>query len=291
MALRNQPYIPLYVQDIMTDEKLNECCAATHGVYIKGIMCLMHKSETYGKILLRQKYKQNESKEKNFAVMFATHFPYSVDTIFAAITELILEGVCHFEDDYLVQKRMVKDGEISITRSLSGKKGGNITKNNKVFAIAKDAANAIAKDAANTEYEYEYYNSITKEEKLEKMIVKEMMSVWMKVKQRYKLEEGLDFSACLEIAFRIGNDLGIEKSKIVLLGDTTNLNDVLILQKWEEYINFIITDNFFDKLTVSSIANKKNWHSIQNAIVHKPNEDKERLLESKRITPEEYFKN
>ena len=44
MALRDQPYLPLYIHDIMVDEKLNECCAATHGIYIKGLMCLMHKS-------------------------------------------------------------------------------------------------------------------------------------------------------------------------------------------------------------------------------------------------------
>ncbi|HUM52289.1 MAG TPA: hypothetical protein PK431_10755 [Chitinophagales bacterium] len=146
MALRDQPYLPLYIQDIMTDEKLNECCAATHGVYIKGIMCLMHKSETYGKILLRQKYKQNESKELNFATMFANHLPYTVDIIFAALVELIREDVCQFEGDYLVQKRMVKDGELSIIRSLSGKKGGKATKE-----IHKDFA--VAKNEANTEYE------------------------------------------------------------------------------------------------------------------------------------------
>lgn len=154
MALRDQPYLPLYIQDIMTDEKLNECSAATHGVYIKGIMCLMHKSETYGKILLRQKYKQNESKEKNFALMLANHLPYSVDVIFAALTELIEEGVCYYEDDYLCQKRMIKDGELSVIRSLSGKKGGESNKK-------KLDDFAYAKYQANTEYENanEYENN------------------------------------------------------------------------------------------------------------------------------------
>lgn len=138
MALRDQPYLPLYVKDIMTDEKLNECSAATHGVYIKGIMCLMHKSESYGKILLKQKYKQTESKEMNFALMLAPHLPYSVDIIFAALVELIIEQVCQFEEDWLVQKRMVLDGKLSVTRSLSGKKGGLETqKVNKNFALAK----------------------------------------------------------------------------------------------------------------------------------------------------------
>lgn len=156
MALRDQPYIPLYVQDIMTDEKLNECSAATHGVYIKGIMCLMHKSENYGKILLKQKYKQTESKENNFALMLATHLPYDVATILAAINELLVEGVCHFEEDFLVQKRMVNDGKLSISRSLSGKKGGEITqKNNKDFAKANIKANS----EYESEYESEDYNT------------------------------------------------------------------------------------------------------------------------------------
>ena len=64
MALRNQPYLPLYVQDFMTDEKLNECSPAANGIYIR-LMCILHKSETYGQILLKQKYKQNESKIEN----------------------------------------------------------------------------------------------------------------------------------------------------------------------------------------------------------------------------------
>ena len=63
MALRNQPYFPLYVQDFMTDEKLNECSAKANGIYIR-LMCIMHKSEEYGTILLKQKYKQNEMTDK-----------------------------------------------------------------------------------------------------------------------------------------------------------------------------------------------------------------------------------
>jgi uncharacterized protein YdaU (DUF1376 family) len=63
MALRNQPYIPLYVQDFLTDEKLIECSAQSTGVYIR-LMCIMHKSEDYGKILLKQKDKQSDKQIK-----------------------------------------------------------------------------------------------------------------------------------------------------------------------------------------------------------------------------------
>lgn len=152
MALRNQPYLPLYIQDIMTDEKLNECSASTHGIYIKGIMCLMHKSDEYGKILLKQKYKQTEKQSKNFALQLAKHLPYSVDEIDEAITELIRENVCFFDGDYICQKRMIKDNYISEQRALSGSKGGkNTVKNIQKFAKAKDEA----KQPANSEYEIE----------------------------------------------------------------------------------------------------------------------------------------
>jgi len=60
MALRDQPYLPLYVQDYLTDEKLNECSPATQGVYIK-LLCVLHKMEEYGTILLKQKRKQKVS--------------------------------------------------------------------------------------------------------------------------------------------------------------------------------------------------------------------------------------
>lgn len=154
MALRDQPYLPLYVQDIMTDEKLNECSAATHGIYIKGLMCLMHKSEEYGKILLKQKYKQTSKQDVSMSLKFALqltkHLPYSIDEIKNAIEELIHEEVCYFDGDYLCQKRMIRDNEISEARSLAGKKGGG----NPKFVKTKLQTNT----QTNTEYEYEYEN-------------------------------------------------------------------------------------------------------------------------------------
>jgi uncharacterized phage protein (TIGR02220 family) len=124
MALRNQPYIPLYVQDIMTDEKLNECSASTHGIYIKGIMCLMHKSENYGMILLKQNYKQTNNFCLDLSLQLTKHLPYSAIEIQTAIEELIREKVCYIENDFLCQKRMIKDNLVSEARSNAGKKGG-----------------------------------------------------------------------------------------------------------------------------------------------------------------------
>lgn len=262
MALRDQPYLPLYIQDIMTDEKLNECCAATHGVYIKGIMCLMHKSEIYGKILLKQKYRQTGSKEHNFALMLANHLPYAVDVIFAAILELIEEDVCQFEGDYLVQKRMVSDGELSIKRSLSGKKGGVETqKKNKKLAKAKSKPNA--------EYEYEILSIIKsleeiqgvaensfEQKKLMVVVVVKMVEIFMKKNPLYFFQQKDDYSACLQIAYKI-SEMKKWNSQEVLNG---KMDETLLI--WDKVADFIKNDTWLCTRSLTDISNTKEWQRL-----------------------------
>jgi hypothetical protein len=142
MALRDQPYIPLYVQDFLTDEKLMECSAEATGVYIK-IMCIMHKSEPYGNILLKQKDKQKSSNIQNFALKLLRHLPYSLLVIEQSLRELIDEDVLQLNGDFLSQKRMIRDCELSIKRANAGQKGGKKTqKFASNFALAKSEANS-----------------------------------------------------------------------------------------------------------------------------------------------------
>jgi len=149
MALRDQPYLPLYIQDFMTDEKLIECSASTTGVYIR-IMCIMHKSEQYGTILLKQKHKQTDKQILNFASQLAKSLPYDLFEIEKSITELLDEKVIEIDGDLMIQKRMVKDNDISVKRSNSGSLGGKKTQNKTKTTINKFAK---AKIEANTEYE------------------------------------------------------------------------------------------------------------------------------------------
>jgi len=151
MALRDQPYLPLYVQDFLTDEKLMECSASTTGIYIR-LICIMHKSDEYGVILLKQKDKQTDNQIKNFALKLAKYMPYSTDEIISGLSELISEGVLQNGNDKISQKRMIKDNEISIVRADAGKKGGLKTQ----YAKAKEEAKA----QANTENENENENII-----------------------------------------------------------------------------------------------------------------------------------
>ena len=125
MALRDQPYFPFYVDDFLTDEKLNECSAKSTGVYIK-ILCIMHKMEQYGSIELKQKYKQNGSKNviEGFSKMLTKQISFSQEEILDGLTELIAEDVLQLQGFTLVQKRMYRDGEVSRKRAEAGSKGG-----------------------------------------------------------------------------------------------------------------------------------------------------------------------
>ena len=124
MALRDQPYLPLYVQDVLTDEKLIECSAQSHGVYFL-LLCLLHKQEKYGLICLKEKYKQIQSKTEAFASMLAKQMPFEQKQIQNCLDELLHEKVITIDGFELYQKRMVKDGELSIMRTEAGKMGGS----------------------------------------------------------------------------------------------------------------------------------------------------------------------
>lgn len=127
MALRDQPYFPLFVQDYLSDEKLSLCAYSTQGIYVR-IMCVLHKSETYGGILFKQIPKQNFSSEEYFVYVLAKQTGVDMNDMKDVIEELLFCGVLKIEQnsgiDFLFQKRMVKDFSISESRSRAAKKGG-----------------------------------------------------------------------------------------------------------------------------------------------------------------------
>ena len=148
MALRDQPYLPLYVQDFLTDEKLVECSAEATGVYIR-LLCILHKSLEYGTILLKQKDKQTESKINNFALKLFKQMPYPMEVVENSLQELVNEDVLFIDGNRLGQKRMIHDNKLSLVRAKSGQKGGKSSHSKRNFAQAKTQANA------ETEYESE----------------------------------------------------------------------------------------------------------------------------------------
>ena len=159
------PYLPLYVQDFLTDEKLIECSAESTGVYIR-LLCIMHKAQEYGTILLKQKDKQNGSTLFNFASKLSKQMPWDTATILRGLEELVSEGVVTVEGDKLYQKRMVKDGKVSDARASAGKKGGQKSRqkieeaaSSSSFASGFASDFAQAKIQANTENENDNDNN------------------------------------------------------------------------------------------------------------------------------------
>ena len=127
MELRQRPYFPLYVQDFLADEKLAECSAESTGVYIR-LLCIMHKSDEYDSIRLKDKDKKYPDPVTNFALKLTRQMPYIEDVIERSLAELIEEGVVQIDGDRLFQKRMVRDGQNVENKVEAGRKGGRASK-------------------------------------------------------------------------------------------------------------------------------------------------------------------
>jgi hypothetical protein len=164
MALRDQPYLPLYVQDFLSDEKLIQCSASATGIYIR-LMCIMHKSEQYGKFC----YNKTDNKKvtvSDFARKLERFLPYSYKEIITGIEELLENCVIELDGCALCQKRMIRDNEISLKRGESGKKGMekrySIQKVNgekdKKICYNKNLTNTLTNTESENEYENEYLN-------------------------------------------------------------------------------------------------------------------------------------
>lgn len=126
MARRNSPFLPLYVDAFMSDERLAECSARAHGIYIR-IMCLMHKSAEYGKIALSEKDLEEVTDEDSLIVKFALklsrHLPFGQEEIEMGLRELIENECLYIDGNTLCQKRMIRDGSLSERRANAGQKG------------------------------------------------------------------------------------------------------------------------------------------------------------------------
>jgi len=241
MARKDLPYLPLYVQDFLTDEKLMECSATSTGVYVR-IMCVLHKSLPYGKILLKQKDKQTNDQIKNFALKLAKYLPYDLVVVVEALKELLSEDVLQIEGDYLVQKRMVNDGILSLKRSESGRKGG-LSQN--YFAKAK----IEAKVEANSDIDIDNVIIINNTE-----IAPEMFKIFKSKNPKYPHDKQKDFTSCLSMAYKIADSKGWEQKDVL----TSKKADVL--KSWEKIVVFCAADKWFSKRALSDLNNE--WQRI-----------------------------
>lgn len=153
MALRDQPYLPLYVKDFTSDEKLRMCSAESYGVYIL-TMCVMHTTDEYGVIALSSRDLKSDDQIENFARFLLHQLPFEFDVIRRSLQELIDRGVLCLDGNRLIQKRMLKDGKRSSARALAGSLGG-IAKSESVAKSKKNFSKTPSKTLANTAIENE----------------------------------------------------------------------------------------------------------------------------------------
>lgn len=159
MALRDQPYFKMYAKDFLSDEKLRMCSPESVGVYIM-TMCYLHRTPKYGALTLAEWQKESEDNIENFAKVLLRQLPFGFDEIVRGIRQLVREGALSVDGDTLYQKRMVRDGEISETRAISGASGGESKRDNLAKAKqnnskqrSKNLANDVAEEQQNPEYE------------------------------------------------------------------------------------------------------------------------------------------
>jgi hypothetical protein len=154
VALRNQPYLPLYVNDFMNDEKLKPCSAESTGVYIR-IMCLLHKCEEYGALTFNELDSRTDDICYDFAMVLLPHMPYTFEVIHRSLKELTARKVLTIDGEKLTQKRMVKDGNISAARSMAGSAGGTAKASNSSKSSSKRSSKIIANSDIVTDIEIE----------------------------------------------------------------------------------------------------------------------------------------
>ena len=276
MALRDQPYLPLYVQDYLTDEKLSCCSYATQGIYIR-IMCILHKSENYGGILFKQIPKQNFSSRQYFDFIISRQTGIDLQNVTEAVDELLLFDVLKITQkegvDFLYQKRMVTDFDVSNKRSESAKKGGG-NPNLKRKNLFKQNSKQIP------EYENEYENEIKNdlkrgvtgeretiqtempEHEKQKLILPQMAKVWQDEKPEDSADPSHDNPALLEIA------------RFICTQAKTNFNPAdekikhTIIEKWKPIAKKAAKDEWHGNSLkqvanhIQTIISKKNGHQL-----------------------------
>ena len=136
----------------------------------------------------------------NFASMLLRQMPYMMSEIHDGLEELLENKIIEIDGDYLLQKRMVKDGELSEKRAVAGKKGG---KKSLGFCSSKSQSKTqsknISKSEANSEDENDIDIDIEYEYNIKKFsFLKELLSIgverkiaeeWLKVRKNKKLTQ------------------------------------------------------------------------------------------------------
>lgn len=123
---------------------------------------------------------------------------------------------------------------------------------------------SIANENGNEDANANIYNN---------SVVSNMLKIFKKFNPHYPEDKNKDFTACLQIAYKIGRSKGWEQNQ------TLKEKNSELLDSWETIINFIVSDTWFSsralvdinnewqRLIQSMNKNKKNGTEISNGKV------------------------
>ena len=136
------------------------------------------------------------------------------------------------------------------SRRSNASKPKNIKKTKEAYA--KDMPEHMHK---HMEDENENINTIEyNQEKIENMIVKQMLDVWMKNNKKYQYEEITDYPALLNLAYKIAKTKNWSKDDVI----KTRLPECLA--SWEKIVVFIKQHDFYKQLAIKNI--EKQWAGL-----------------------------
>ena len=279
MALTDQPYYPKYVDDYLTDEKLLMCDSSSEGVYNR-ILCHMHKSDSYGKLIIsdfeKAKFKQKLSKteakpelkiinvDTTIFLMYVEKVKSLIgreyDTVYNALFDLIGNGVLRITDGVLWQKRMFEDGQKSISKANNGKKGGEKRKQNLSNTEAKIKQNPVNGVVIEDVNEIEVKDEIVVEPK--EIDHEKIISIFNSVCKNLPTVQKLTKSRKSAINARITDynlsTLGDVFQKVATSNFLNGEND----RNWTADFDWIMNPNNFIKILEGKYNSKqrnKNW--------------------------------
>jgi hypothetical protein len=207
------------------------------------------------------------------------HLPYKADIIQAALMDLVANDVIQMGENFISQKRMIRDCKLSEIRKNSVKKrwqkqeisNTNCNTNSNTISNTKTDTNT------ENENEYIYTTNSKKDSKVEEgaessinytktqipfypkttddMVVVEMIKIFKARNPSYFFDEEIDYPACLQIAYKIAKAKGWNQADVV--GDRKN--DVL--ESWKTIVDFIKSDKWLSTRSISDISSGE-WQRL-----------------------------
>lgn len=257
------PWDKWFWQDYDSDPALRACSFAAQGLWMR-MLCIMAKSKRKGYLL------DNESKMESKTL--AKIVGGSEDEINPLLDELEKHGVYSKTIDGIIfNRRMVRQSELSVKRSMAGKLGGRPKKQNESKMESKTKTPSASASASASEYVSEYDKKEECKEGKEELEnvrfnrwVEEMMIKWNQFAKTHGLAEikGVIKGSTRERHLRARfNEPSFDMEKIL---EKISKSDFLLGIKTDWKVNFdwVICPSNYIKILEGNYDNKESSQEI-----------------------------